>query len=62
MMGAKAGVASNIEDGKVVLGTPAIDANKTKRYWVVLPQLPSMRKKLRKLEEQIAELKNKDKT
>jgi UDP-3-O-[3-hydroxymyristoyl] glucosamine N-acyltransferase len=63
MIGAQSGISNSIEDGKVVLGVPAIDANKTKRVYAVLQHLPEMRKSIRKIEKQLAnsEKSNKEK-
>ena len=56
-IGAKSGVSNNIPDGKIFLGIPAIDANRTKRVYATLSQLPEMRKKIHALEKQLDELK-----
>lgn len=60
MIGAQSGVPSDIKDGMVVLGTPAIEAGKAKRYWAVLPDLPTMRSDLRKLKKRLAELEKQE--
>ena len=50
---AQAGVINNIPDGKVVLGAPAIEANRAKRAYSMIQHLPEMRQNIRKLEVQI---------
>jgi len=61
-IGAKSGVSNNIPDGEILLGIPAIDANRTKRVYATLSQLPEMRKKIRDLEKQLDELKKTQKS
>lgn len=56
-IGAQSGVSNNIPDGKIVLGTPAIDASQTRRVYATLQHLPEMRKRIRTLEKQLDELK-----
>ncbi len=55
-IGAQSGVSGNIPDGKILLGTPAIDPGTTKRIYATLPQLPEMRKKIKQLEKKLAKL------
>ncbi|MBN1457599.1 MAG: UDP-3-O-(3-hydroxymyristoyl)glucosamine N-acyltransferase [Sedimentisphaerales bacterium] len=55
-VGAKSGLSNNVPDGKVLLGIPAMDANKTKRIYGTLPQLPDMRRKIKQLEKKLAKL------
>ena len=45
-----------LSDGEVVLGSPAFDANKAKRAYLLLRSLPEMHKSLRKLEERLSDL------
>jgi len=61
-IGAKSGVSNNIPDGEILLGIPASDANRTKRVYATLSQLPEMRKKIRDLEKQLDELKKTQKS
>jgi UDP-3-O-[3-hydroxymyristoyl] glucosamine N-acyltransferase len=56
-IGGQSGVTNNIPDGKIVLGSPAIDANQTRRIYVTMQHLPEMRKKIKALEKQLDELK-----
>ncbi len=55
-IGAQSGVSNNVPDGKVLLGTPAIDPGITKRIYATMPQLPEMRKKIKQLEKKLAKL------
>jgi UDP-3-O-[3-hydroxymyristoyl] glucosamine N-acyltransferase len=55
-IGAQSGVGHDIPDGATVLGTPAIDANKTKRVYASIQHLPAMRKSIRRLEKRLAEM------
>ena len=50
---AQAGVINNISDGKVVLGAPAIEANRAKRAYSMIQYLPDMRQSIRRLESRI---------
>ncbi len=52
-IGAQAGVINNISDGKVVLGAPAIDANKGRRAYGMIQYLPEMRQSIRDIQSQI---------
>lgn len=56
MIGAQSGVSNSIEDGKKVLGAPAIEASKTKRIYNLIKHLPEMKKRLRKIEKELAKL------
>jgi UDP-3-O-[3-hydroxymyristoyl] glucosamine N-acyltransferase len=58
MIGAQSGVAKDVEDGKIILGTPAIEAGKTKRSYATFEHLPEMRKSIRNLEEKIAKFED----
>jgi UDP-3-O-[3-hydroxymyristoyl] glucosamine N-acyltransferase len=55
-IGAQSGVINSIGDGKVVLGSPAIDANQGKRAYGVLQYLPEMRQSIRELQSQMERL------
>ena len=52
-MGAKTGVMNNVEDGKTILGLPAMEADHAKRVYAIFTQLPEMRKTLRNIERQL---------
>jgi len=56
MVGAQAGVASNIDDDKVVLGSPAIPMNEQKLILASLSRLPEMRKTVKQLNKQVEQL------
>jgi UDP-3-O-[3-hydroxymyristoyl] glucosamine N-acyltransferase len=56
MIGAQAGVSNSIEDGKIMLGAPAIEAGKAKRAYTLFEYLPEMRRDIRKLKKQIEKL------
>jgi UDP-3-O-[3-hydroxymyristoyl] glucosamine N-acyltransferase len=56
-VGAKSGVMRDIPDGETVLGIPAMPDRQTKRSWIGLQQLPDMTRRLRQLEQQVAELR-----
>jgi len=60
-IGAQSGVANDIPDGAAVLGSPAIEAGKTKRVYASMQCLPQMRKSVRELEKRLAELEKTDK-
>ena len=53
---AQAGVINNIPDGRAVIGSPAIEANKAKRAYSLIEHLPLMRQNIRKLQEQFEHL------
>ena len=57
-VGGQAAVINDIPDGKTVVGSPAIDANKAKRAYALIETLPDMRKKLKKLDKEINKLKD----
>ena len=50
-LGGNATALSDVEPGKVLLGTPADDARSTLRQWAALKQLPDLLKRLKKLPE-----------
>ena len=55
MIGAQAGVINNVPDGKIIFGSPAIDANKAKRAYSLIEYLPQMRQDIRRLKKQITD-------
>ena len=59
-IGAQSGVANDIPDGATVLGSPAIEAGKTKRVYASMQYLPQMRKSVRELEKRLGELEKTD--
>lgn len=56
-IGAQAGVVNDVPDGATILGSPAIEANKAKRAYPLIETLPEMRKKIKRLEKELARLK-----
>ena len=56
MIGAQSGVINSVSDGKVILGSPAIDANIARRAYSMLKYLPDMRKSIRQLEKEVERL------
>lgn len=57
----QSGVMGDLPDGAVVFGTPAFDAKKAKRAYVVLKSLPDMQKSFRKLETRVSSLEKTEK-
>ncbi len=57
-VGGQAAVINDVPDGMTVVGSPAIDANKAKRAYVLIETLPDMRKKLRTLDKEVQRLKD----
>ncbi len=58
-VGAKSGVMRDVGPKETVLGVPAMPDKQTKRQWIAMQQLPEMIRRLRELENQVAELKAK---
>lgn len=56
MIGAQAGVINSVGDGKVILGSPAIDASIARRAYSMHKYLPEMRKSIRKLEKEVEKI------
>jgi UDP-3-O-[3-hydroxymyristoyl] glucosamine N-acyltransferase len=54
-IGAQAGVIGSVPDGSTIVGSPAIDAGKARRAYALIPELPEMRKAIRRLQRQLAE-------
>ena len=52
-IGAQAGVINDIPDKKVIIGAPAIEADKARRAYSMIQYLPDMRQNIRKLQNQI---------
>ena len=55
-VGAQAGVINSVGDGKVVLGSPAIEAGQGKRAYGMIQYLPDMRQSIRELQDQVERL------
>ncbi|MFV0422910.1 UDP-3-O-(3-hydroxymyristoyl)glucosamine N-acyltransferase [Oleidesulfovibrio sp.] len=56
-LGPKAGVAKSIEAGKTMGGQPAVERDVFMRTLTVMPKLPDMYKRLRKIEKELEALK-----
>ena len=56
MIAAQSGVINNVGDNKVVLGTPAIDANVGRRAYSMIQYLPDMRQGIKELKEKVRQL------
>ncbi len=50
---AQSGITNNIPDGKVMLGSPAIEASQAKRVFCTAQHLPEMRQSIRELQNRI---------
>lgn len=59
IVGAKSAVLQSVEPGSFVTGYPAFEHTEWRKASVVFRQLPSMKKRLEELEQQIAELQEK---
>lgn len=55
--GAKAGIANDVKDGQVVLGQPARPISQAKREVAALQKLPELRKQIRRMERELADLR-----
>jgi UDP-3-O-[3-hydroxymyristoyl] glucosamine N-acyltransferase len=56
ILGAKAGISSDVADGAQMLGTPAGPLREVKLRWALEARLPEMREQLRQLQRQMNEL------
>jgi UDP-3-O-[3-hydroxymyristoyl] glucosamine N-acyltransferase len=56
-IGAKAGVINSVPDGETVLGQPAIPIKDMKRQVAYTMRLPQMHDTIKRLEKEIAELR-----
>ncbi len=56
VIAAQAGVINDVPDGKIIVGAPAIEANKAKRAYSLIEYLPDMRKSIRDIEKRLAGL------
>jgi UDP-3-O-[3-hydroxymyristoyl] glucosamine N-acyltransferase len=56
-IGPQSGVAKDIPDNTTCGGSPAVDGKTFMRTLAVMPKLPEMHKRLRQLEDEVAELK-----
>ena len=56
-IGAQSGVISNIEDGKMLMGSPGIDVKNFFRSSIIFPKLPELYKTLGQLQKEVEALK-----
>lgn len=56
-VGAKAGVTNNVKPGVTVLGQPAVPIQECKRQLALVMKLPQMKRDIRRLEDELAELR-----
>ncbi len=56
-IGAQSGIISNIEDGKSLIGSPAIEVKNFFRSSIIFPKLPDMYRTLNQLQKEIESLK-----
>ncbi len=57
-IGAMAGITNNVKSGKIMLGAPAMEHDKTLKAFVIYRKLPQMREQLIELQKEIKELKS----
>ena len=53
MVGGQSAVINDVPDGQVLVGSPAIDANKAKRAYALIEALPDMKRTIKQLQKQI---------
>jgi UDP-3-O-[3-hydroxymyristoyl] glucosamine N-acyltransferase len=56
---AQSGVSTNVENEKIVMGSPAYDISNYRRSYVIFRNLPDIREQISLLEKELKELKNK---
>ena len=56
IVGAQAGVTKSLSDGKIVLGSPAIDIQQARKAYALVGSLPRFKKKLADLARRVSEL------
>ena len=56
MIGAQSGVVNNVPDNKVVLGSPAIEANQAKRAYSMIQYLPQLRQSIKSLQNRLDQI------
>lgn len=55
-IGAQAGVVNNLDDKSIVMGAPAMPISHGRRVYTLFTQLPELAERIKKLEQQLAEL------
>jgi len=58
-VGAQSGIAGDIEPNTTVFGSPAIPVDSAKRSYAVIPKLPEWTRRIRDLEREVRELREK---
>jgi UDP-3-O-[3-hydroxymyristoyl] glucosamine N-acyltransferase len=53
---AQAGVINNVADGQIVAGAPAVDMNRARRAYAMIPYLPQIRQDIRDLQNQLEKI------
>jgi len=53
---AQAGVINSIADGQTVAGAPAVDVNRARRAYAMIPYLPEIRRDIRNLQNRLNEI------
>ncbi|MDR0865903.1 MAG: UDP-3-O-(3-hydroxymyristoyl)glucosamine N-acyltransferase, partial [Candidatus Symbiothrix sp.] len=56
-IGAQSGIISNIEAGRSILGSPAIDVNNFFRSSIIFPKLPEIYRQVHQLQKELESLK-----
>lgn len=56
-IGAQSGIISNIENGRSILGSPAVDVKNFFRSSIIFPKLPDMYRQLNQLQKELDQLK-----
>jgi UDP-3-O-[3-hydroxymyristoyl] glucosamine N-acyltransferase len=56
IVGARAGVSKTVEDGRIVLGAPAIDARQARKAYSLIEDLPEWKKLLSELKQRLEAL------
>ncbi len=57
-VGAKAGVAHDVDSKEYVLGQPAIKASDAKRVFSITQKLPDLKQRVKALETELAEIRD----
>jgi UDP-3-O-[3-hydroxymyristoyl] glucosamine N-acyltransferase len=60
IIGAQSGVSANVPDQTTLLGSPAMPIHQARRVAAVFVQLPELNKRVKELEQQVAELSTPD--
>ncbi len=55
-IGGRAGVINSVPDGLTMLGAPALEADRARRAYLMIPYLPQMRQEIRSLQSQLQKM------